>query len=51
MPNARPVKIQLRFGERCVVNMSARQERSTGVAENLSEGSAEDMDRITPTAE
>lgn len=45
MPNARPVKIQLRFRERCVVNMFARQERSTGAAEDM------DMDRISPTAE
>ena len=45
MPNAQPVKIQLRFRERCVVNMSARQERSTGAAKDM------DMDGISPTAE
>jgi hypothetical protein len=43
MPNAGPMKIQLRFRERCAVNMSARRECSTGTAK--------DMDRIAPTAE
>jgi hypothetical protein len=49
MPNAGPVKIQLRFGERCVVNMSARQRRSAGAAKGAA--AAENMDRIAPTAE
>jgi hypothetical protein len=53
MPNAGPVKIQLRFGERCVVNMSARQRRSAGAAKDAvgRAETAENMDRISPTAE
>jgi len=43
MSNAGPVKIQLRFRERCAVNMSARREYSTGTSK--------DMDGIAPRAE